>query len=54
MTIGGNGESWIAVGPLLAVVLVAAITFGGAGDVIDTAERVIHEGWDAVVRTLLR
>jgi hypothetical protein len=54
MRIGGNGESWLAVGPVLAVVLVATISLGGAGDMIEVAERFLNQGWDTVVRTLQR
>ena len=54
MTIGGNGESWMAIGPVVAVILVVTVTLGGPDDVLQIAERFINDGWEAVVQTLLR
>jgi hypothetical protein len=54
MKIGGQNEFWMIIGPVLAVVLVAAFTTGGPDDMIRMAERFANEGWDAVVRAFRR
>jgi hypothetical protein len=54
MKVGGNGESWMIMGPLIAVALVATITIGGPEDMIRIAERFANDGWEAVVRTFRR
>jgi len=54
MKIGGHGEFWMVVGPIIALVLVATIVGGGPSDLIVMAERVANDAWGAVVTAFRR
>ena len=49
MKIGGNGEFWMVIGPLIAALLVATVVAGGPGDMLVVAERFTNDAWSAVV-----
>jgi len=52
MKIGGHNEFWMVIGPMIAVVLVAAVSMGGPDEILRLAERLATEGWDIVARSL--
>lgn len=54
MKIGGHGEFWMVVGPLVAVVLVATYVAGGPADMVILAERFAQETWNATVTAFRR
>lgn len=54
MKIGGHGEFWMVVGPLVAVGLVGTYLAGGPQDVVLIAERVASEAWASAVTALRR
>lgn len=54
MKIGGHGEFWMVVGPLIAIMLVATFLAGGPDDFIIMAERVANDAWGAVVTAFRR
>ncbi len=54
MKIGGNGEFWMVMGPILGVVLVAIWVAGSPAEMVTIAERVANDAWDAAVSALRR
>ena len=54
MKIGGHGEFWMVVGPLVAIFLVATFMAGGPDDMIIMAERFANDAWDAAVTVFRR
>ena len=54
MRIGGQGEFWMVVGPLAAVVLMTTFLAGGPDDMIIIAERVANDAWTAMATAFRR
>jgi hypothetical protein len=54
MKIGGHGEFWMVIGPVVAVGLVATYLAGGPQDAIILAERAANEVWTMAVTALRR
>lgn len=54
MKIGGQGEFWMIVGPIIAIALVMSFTSNGPDDMIRTAEQVANSIWDTVANFFRR
>ena len=54
MKIGGNGEFWMVVGPIVAVALIATWVAGSPADMVLIAERFATDAWDAAATALRR
>jgi hypothetical protein len=54
MKIGGSGELWLVIGPLLAVTMVATYVMGGPNEMIRFAERLTTDIWNSVLVTFRR
>lgn len=54
MKIGGHGEFWMVIGPVVAVGLLATYFAGGPQDAIIIAERAATEAWTMAVTALRR
>lgn len=54
MKIGGNGEFWMVVGPLLAIGLAATWLAGSPAEMVTIAERVATDAWAAAATAFRR
>ena len=54
MKIGGNGEFWMVLGPIVAVALIATYVAGGPADMVLIAERVATDAWAAAATAFRR
>jgi hypothetical protein len=54
MKIGGTGEFWMIIGPIIAIVLVMTFTSGGPDDMLRIAERAANELWNGAAQMLRR
>ena len=54
MKIGGHGEFWMVVGPIIAIMLVATFAAGSPADLVVMAERFANDIWDAAVTAFRR
>jgi hypothetical protein len=54
MKIGGGGEFWMVLGPLVAVALLATFVAGGPSDLMIIVERAATDVWSAAVTAFRR
>jgi hypothetical protein len=54
MRLGGSGEIWMMIGPLIAVGLVVTLGTGGGEDLVEFAQDLAIGGLDVAVRVLRR
>ena len=54
MKIGGTGEFWMVVGPIIAIVLILGFTSGSPTDMVRIAEATANDVWNTVVTMFRR
>jgi hypothetical protein len=54
MKIGGSGEFWMIIGPIIALFLVMYFTSDSPDDLLRTAERAANDLWNGAAQMLRR